>query len=168
MSKRKNNNSKNKAQTKVETKYFKDLINRNIYQVQEKNMKPYLLYSNRYTVSVMLGVLTYGFLTGIEASLFASVLLGLFLEIGYRRKFLPSLNIVNHVNLNKSISPQAATMNIGLYLVLTVILVLYAFNGEVSETSKWILLSFGVASLGISAMYIQELMATKQSKSIIK
>lgn len=168
MSKRKINNSKNKPETKVETKYFKDLFNRNIYQVQAKSMKSYLLYSNRYTVSIMLGVLTYGFVSGFETSIIASVLMIVFLEIGYRRKFLPSLNIVNHVNLSKSITPQAATMNIGLYLVLTVILVLYALTGEITETSKYLFLAFGVASLGISIMYIQELMATKQSTSIIK
>lgn len=157
--------AKKKTVEVVETKYFKDLLTRNIYEVKADKMKEYTLYRNRYTVSVMLGVLTYGI--GVEMILAAtlSVFFAIVFEFRYRRKFLPNLNVRNHMNIDRNVNTQALVMNSILYVILGVILLGLALTDQKNDSTLQIfMIGTAIGSLGISGMYFTEYLGSKQKK----
>lgn len=146
----------------VTTKHFKDFISGNIYEVKPERIREYGFYSNRYTVPIMLGILLNNFKMGNAVTILITLGLIVLLEYRYRRKFLPSLNVRNHVNIEKTVGKDALVMNSILYIVLGVLLLIYGLTGDVGDSMKWILIALAVGSGGISFMYIGELFAIKK------
>lgn len=151
---------KQKAETNG-PKYFRDLFNRKIYEVPTTRLREYGFYSNRYTISIMLGILLNNFKIGNEVIIFISLGLMALMEFRYRRSFLPSLNVRNHINVDKTVSKEAMIMNAVLYLVVGVLFFIYGLTGEVGESIKWILMALGVGSVGLTFMYLNEILAIK-------
>lgn len=153
--------NRNKKQVAPTPKYFKDFFNRNIYEVPVSKLKEYGFYRNRYTVSIMLGILLNNFKIGNEVIIAITLGLIALMEFRYRRSFLPNLTIKQHINVDKSVSKEAHYMNIVLYLVLGGLLLAYALSGDVSESVRWIMIALAVGSTGLAFMYINDVLTLK-------
>lgn len=153
---------KNSKQSNVLTKkYFRDLFNRKIYEVPASRVKEYAFYQNRFTVSIMLGILLNNFRVGNEVVILISLGLMIMLEFRYRKSFLPSLNVRQHMNVDKDVSAQALLMNSILYVLMAILFVVYGLTGDVTQTMQWVWIALGVGCGGLAFMYISERFAVK-------
>lgn len=153
--------NRKKKQAVPTAKYFKDFISRKIYEVPVSKLKEYGFYRNRYTVSIMLGILLNNFKIGNEVIIAITLGLIALMEYRYRSSFLPSLSVRQHVNVDKQVSKEAQYMNIVLYAILGILFFVYGLTGDVSETFRWVLLALGVGSAGLAVMYVNEVIALK-------
>lgn len=151
---------KSNKKPEVTTKYFKDIFTRKIYEVKPEQAKEYGFYRNRFTISIMLGVLLNNFKLGNEMIFLITIGLIALLEYRYRRVFLPSLNVRNHINVDKTVGKDALIMNTVLYVLLGGLLIAYGFSG-IGESLQWIMIALGVGSFGVAYMYLSELLAYK-------
>ncbi len=129
------------------------------YVIQEKDQKGYNLYSNRYVISVIAGVLAANFNIPVLYCIAISVALIAFLEYRYRTHFLPSLIQLTNFKPTKNISTLDALIlekdkkrNLTLAILYVALGVLIVINGIQMKVSPIIMI--GNIIVCIAALYM--------------
>ncbi len=107
------------------------------YIIQEKNQGAYALYSNRYAIAIIAGILAANFNVRLLYSIFISIGIMAFLEYQYRFSFLPSLDHIKnfkpttgHVSLmDAMIQENNKIKNLSLTILYPLFGVLMIING---------------------------------------
>jgi hypothetical protein len=129
------------------------------YVIQEKNYQAYTLYSNRYALSVIAGILAANFNVPVLYSVIITIIIMVFLEYRYRTSFLPSLDHIKNFKPTNNISTLDAMImennkarNLTLTVLYPVFGVLMIINGIQMKVSPIIM--GGNILIALAALYM--------------
>jgi len=129
------------------------------YVIQEKDQKGYTLYSNRYLIAIIAGILAANFDIPIIYCIIATIAIAVFLEIRFRTSFLPTLvQLTNFIptenisTLDALIQEKDKTRTLTLAILYILFAVLIVLNGIQLKVSP--LIMAGNIIIAISALYM--------------
>ncbi|MGI6608665.1 MAG: hypothetical protein ACOX1F_06830 [Erysipelotrichaceae bacterium] len=129
------------------------------YIIQEKNQQQYTLFSNRYIISGLAGILAANFNVPVIYSLFIAAGTLAFLEYRYRTNFLPSLSHIKNFRPTNNVSAldaMIAEKNKMRNLILSALYILFGvlivLNGIQMEASPVIMA--GNVLVAVAALYM--------------
>ncbi|NLC96130.1 MAG: hypothetical protein GX675_00955 [Erysipelotrichaceae bacterium] len=132
---------------------------KNGYIIQEKDQSSYTLYSNRFYISIIAGILAANFNIPLIYCIIASIILAVFLQYRYQTHFLPSLVVISNFKpankvstLDAMVAEKDKKRNLTLALLYVLFGVLIVINGIQMKVSYLIL--FGNILICIAAIYM--------------
>lgn len=135
---------------------YTDLFNKKTYLVPEDKKALLEVYKNRYAIVLALTVLFRIWIENIFILIGFGVVLALFLEFTYRKKFLNSLTQIPYKEEVKAeINKQALVMNTVLYSVFASFLLYYAIT-DVFDYTRYIFIAITIFAYGLAISYLLE------------
>lgn len=135
---------------------YTDLFNKKTYLVPEDKKSLLEVYKNRYAIVLALTVLFRIWIENIFILIGFGVVLALFLEFTYRKKYLNSLTQIPYKEEVKAeINKQALVMNTVLYSVFASFLLYYAIT-DVFDYTRYIFIAIAIFAYGLAISYLLE------------
>ena len=136
---------------------YTDLFNKKTYLVPEDKKALLEVYKNRYAIILALTVLFRIWIENIFILIGFGVVLALFLEFTYRKKYLNSLTQIPYKEKIKAeINKQALVMNTALYSVFASFLLYYAIT-DVFDYTRYIFIAIAIFAYGLAISYLLEI-----------
>lgn len=137
---------------------YKDSFNKNTYRIPADKKNLLEVYKNRYAVVLAVTVLLRAFIHNIYYLVGFGIVITLFTEYVYRKKFLKQYTILpSETSIpTKKIDNKAIISNVVLYMCFGLLLG-YVTIFEMEDTfSKWMLLAVAIAAVGLAIRYALE------------
>lgn len=151
---------------------YYDRFTKNGYLIQEKNLKSYFMYQNRFILVIIGIILGYNFLASLETCIIIGVIVAIIIEIMFRRKYLPSLITIQGFKPEKKLpvykqiadgeARGKVILKTFLYLAMSILLVLNAYIEKLEF--PMFALSVVVAIISLYACAVNAIALTKMKK----
>ena len=153
--------------------YF-DKLSKEAYLIQDKDIKSFSFYSNRFILVVGSIIVFSAFLESIVVCISIATFLLIVLEIIFRKKYLPSLIKLDNFKTIKKMSyvdqeVQTNSRNktltkVGLFILLTVLLGLNAYEKEFSGVELIVNYAFMIFAVFLAGLNVKALFVKKNEE----